>query len=234
MPAVSDPAIIGNLSLFRHLSPGELDRVNQRLGKTRFAAGSTILTVTQPGEIAYIVLEGTLKVGIVQEDGRELTLALLGPGEIVGELALADRSGRSANVEALEPATLLWLDRDTFQQLRRDIPVITENLLGLMARRLRLANARLVAIAMLDVHGRVAYQLLALADAHGEPMPGGDTRIPLRLTQGELANLVGATRVRVNEVLVGFKRRRTLSVDGRHRVTIHKRDDLAAYVDLDQ
>jgi CRP/FNR family cyclic AMP-dependent transcriptional regulator len=71
--------------------------------------------------------------------------------------------------------------------------------------------------------------LLALADAHGETLPDGDVRIPLRLTQGDLAGLVGATRVRVNEVLVGFKRRNYLSVDGRHRVTVHDRDALAAY-----
>jgi CRP/FNR family cyclic AMP-dependent transcriptional regulator len=86
---------------------------------------------------------------------------------------------------------------------------------------------------MLDVHGRVARQLLALADAHGERDANGRVTIPLRLTQGDLANLVGATRVRVNEVLVGFKRRKYLSEDARHRVTILDRDALAAYCDED-
>ena len=233
MAGVADPAALGGLALFTGLSPAELGRVNDALGRTKFPAGATVMTVTQPGEIAYIVLEGTLKVGVVQADGRELTLALLGPGELVGELAVADRSGRSANVEALEPATLLWLDRAALTTLRRELPAVTENLLALMARRLRLANARLQAMAMLDVHGRVAFQLLALADAYGETLPSGRTQIPLRLTQGELASLVGATRVRVNEVLVGFKRRKVLEVDARHRVTILDRDELAAYCDTD-
>ncbi len=231
MPAVPDAQTLGGLALFRDLSPLELTKVNELLGKTRFAAGATVLTVTQPGEVAYVVLEGTLKVSLVQADGREVTLALLGPGEMVGELALVDRSGRSANVEALEPATLLWIDRNAFARLRREVPAVTENLLALMARRLRLANARLQAMALLDVHGRVALALLALAEAHGEALPGGDVRIPLRVTQGDLASLVGATRVRVNEVLVGFKRRRTLSVDGRYRITLHDRAELAAYCD---
>ena len=229
MPAVSDPSALGELDLFRGLSAAELARINDLLGRTRFPAGAMILTATQPGEVAYVVLEGTLKVSVVQASGQELTLALLGPGELVGELALADRGGRSADVVALEPATLLWLDRNVFAQLRREVPAVTENLISLLARRLRLANAQLQAVATLDVHGRVARQLIALADNHGEELPGGDVRIPLRLTQGELAGLVGATRVRVNEVLVGFKRRKYVSVDARYRVTIHDRDALAAY-----
>jgi CRP/FNR family transcriptional regulator, cyclic AMP receptor protein len=228
MAGVTDPNELGTLELFRGLSPSELARVNDQLGKTNFAAGATIFTASQPGEVAYVVLNGTLKVSVIQTNGRELTLALLGPGEVVGELSLADRGGRSADVVALEPATLLWIDRSTLQQLRRDIPAITENLIRLMARRLRLANAQLEAMATLDVHGRVARQLLALADALGENVPDG-VRIPLRITQSELAAHVGATRVRVNEVLVGFTRRKHIAVDAQHRITIRDRPALEAY-----
>lgn len=230
MAGVSNPAELGNLELFRGLSAAELVRVNDLLGKTAFAAGAMIFTASQPGEIAYIVLNGTLKVSVIQPNGRELTLALLGPGEIVGELSLADRSGRSADVVALEPATLVWIDRSTFERIRREIPLITENLIRLMARRLRLANGQLEAIATLDVHGRVARQLLALADALGEPLANAAVRIPLRITQSELAALVGATRVRVNEVLVGFTRRKHIAVDGQHRITILDRPALEAYL----
>jgi CRP/FNR family transcriptional regulator, cyclic AMP receptor protein len=229
MAGVSDPNELGTLELFRGLSPAELARVNDLLGRTNFAAGATIFTASQPGEVAYVVLSGTLKVSVIQANGRELTLALLGPGEVVGELSLADRGGRSADVVALEPATLLWIDRGTLQQLRRDIPLVTENLLRLMARRLRLANAQLEAIATLDVHGRVARQLLALGDTLGEQAPGG-VRIPLRITQSELAALVGATRVRVNEVLVGFTRRQHIAVDAQHRITIRDPAALEAYL----
>jgi CRP/FNR family cyclic AMP-dependent transcriptional regulator len=230
MAGVPDPQELGSLELFRGLSPAELARVNDLLGRTAFPAGAPIMTASQPGEMAYVVLTGTLKVSVVQSSGRELTLALLGPGEIVGELALTDRAARSADVVALEPSTLVWIDRHTLDQLRRDIPAITENLLRLLARRLRLANAQLQAIATLDVHGRVARQLLALADALGQELPDGGVRIPLRITQSDLASLVGATRVRVNEVLVGFTRRHHLSVDRQHRITIHDRAELDAYV----
>lgn len=230
MTAVSDAGELGKLDLFRGLSPTELTRVNGLLGKTRFPSGAMILTASQPGEIAYIILDGTLKVSVLQLNGRELTLALLGPGEIVGELSLADRSSRSADVVALEPTTMVWIDRNTFDQLRREIPAITENLLRLLARRLRLANAQLQAIATLDVHGRIARQLLALADALGEEQPDGSVQIPLRITQSDLASLVGATRVRVNEVLVGFTRRENVAVDNKHRISILQREELEAYL----
>jgi CRP/FNR family cyclic AMP-dependent transcriptional regulator len=229
MAAVPDPAVLAQLDLFRGLSSAELLRINDLLGRTKFPAGAMILTANQPGEVAYIILSGTLKVSVLQDNGRELTLALLGPGEIVGELSLADRSGRSADVTALEPAILVWIDRNAFDRLRREVPAITENLLRLLARRLRLANAQLQAMATLDVHGRVARQLLALADALGEEQPDGSVRIPLRITQSDLASLVGATRVRVNEVLVGFTRRKNVSVDTKHRFTIHDRQALEEY-----
>jgi CRP/FNR family transcriptional regulator, cyclic AMP receptor protein len=231
MSGVPDASELGKLELFRGLSAAELTRVNDLLGRTKFPAGAMILTADQPGEMAYVILEGTLKVSTIESNGRELTLALLGPGEVVGELAVADRAGRSADVTALEPSVLVWLDRGTFVQLRRDIPAVTENLLRLLARRLRLANAQLQAMATLDVHGRVARQLLALAGALGEDLPDGSSRIPLRITQSDLAALVGATRVRVNEVLVGFTRRRLIAVDRQHRITIRNRAELEAYVE---
>ena len=86
-------------------------------------------------------------------------------------------------------------------------------------------------MATLDVHGRVARQLLALADVLGEEVVDGGVRIPLRITQSDLAALVGATRVRVNEVLVGFTRRHHIAVDRQHRITIRGRAELEAYVD---
>src|SRR5215218_1408451 len=219
MAGVPDAKDLGKLELFRGLSAAELTQVNELLGRTKFPTGAMILTADQPGEIAYIVLDGTLKVSTIEANGRELTLALLGPGEIVGELALADRAARSADVTALEPAVLVWIDRGTFERLRREISSITENLLRLLARRLRLVNAQLQAVATLDVHGRVARQLLALADVLGEEQPDGGLRIPLRITQSDLASLVAATRVRVNEVLVGFRERQLLTVDSQHRIT---------------
>src|SRR5688500_17185080 len=147
MAGVPDAKDLGKLELFRGLSAAELTQVNDLLGRTKFPAGAMILTADQPGEIAYVIVDGTLKVSTIQSNGRELTLALLGPGEIVGELALADRAARSADVATLEPSVLVWLDRGTVERLRRDIAGIPENLLRLLARGVRLANAQLEVFA---------------------------------------------------------------------------------------
>ncbi len=92
MPAVSDARELGNVELFRGCSPSELVRINDLLGRTRFPAGATILYANQPGEVAYVVLDGTLKVSTLQSNGKELTLALLGPGEVGLLAALSPQS----------------------------------------------------------------------------------------------------------------------------------------------
>ena len=97
----------------------------------------------------------------------------------------------------------------------------------MLARRLRLADAQIQSLAALDVYGRVARQLLAFAQEYGEEQSDGSTLIPLRLTQSDLADLTGATRVRVNQVLVDYKERGYISAGPDHRFTIHNREALA-------
>jgi CRP/FNR family cyclic AMP-dependent transcriptional regulator len=157
--------------LFRGLSSAELARVNDLLGKTRFPAGAAIMTATHRAKSPTSCWRARSRSASSRPTAASCRSPSSVPGETVGEIAFADRGGRSADVVALEPTTMLWLDRTQFGQLRREIPALTENLLVLLARRLRLANAQLQAIATLDVHGRVARQLLALADAYGSRRP---------------------------------------------------------------
>jgi len=99
----------------------------------------------------------------------------------------------------------------------------------LLSHRLRFANEQIQALATLDVPGRVARQILALAERYGSPAKGGDVSIPLRLTQSDLGDLVGASRERVNQAIVDFKQRGFLAVDGDHRLRVLSRRDLARY-----
>lgn len=185
-----------------------------------FAAGAEIITAEQPGEVAYVILGGSVKILVEQPDGSVVILAVLGAGEVVGEMSLADSLGRSATVVTLEESTLLWMDRASFWRCLREMPSMTYNLVDILSRRLRLANAHARSLASLDVHGRVAGQLLAFAREYGRPAPNGEVRIPLRLTQNDLAGLVGASRVRVNQALGSYKRRNLLSIGSDHRITI--------------
>jgi CRP-like cAMP-binding protein len=175
----------------------------------------------------YVLLEGSVKVELLRPEGTEVIRAVLGPGEVVGEMSLADSLGRSAGVKTLEETTLLCMDRVTFLTSVEEAPALARNLANLLSRRLRLANAHVRSLAALDVPGRVAAQLLALAKEYGEPSPEGGTLIPLPLTQSDLAALVGASRVRVNQAMTFFKRRGWISVGADHRIIVHDLDSLA-------
>jgi CRP/FNR family transcriptional regulator, cyclic AMP receptor protein len=223
MTPLLDAIDLETIPLFRGLTPAEQRHLHDLLGAKAFPAGADILTAEQPGDVAYIVLDGTVKVQVDGPDGTPVILAILRAGEIAGEMSLVDRLGRSASVVAMEQTTLAWLTQADFWNCLRSMPTMTFNLAGIHSRRLRLANAHVVALATLDIEGRLADQLLALAEEYGEAAPNGGCRIPFRLTQGDLAALVGASRVRVNQILVSWKHKGYLTVDGRHVVTLFNR-----------
>ncbi len=218
---------ISEVALFRNLSPDELAKLASLLHRRTFPAGASVMTAEEPGEGAYVILRGSVKVYVVHTDGSEVILAILGPGEVVGEMSVADSLGRSASVLTLEETTFLWMDRRTLLSSMHEMPAICRNLVGILSRRLRLADTHTRSLAALDVHGRVAAQLLAFAREYGEPLPGGGTLIPLRLTQTDLAGLVGASRVRVNQALGYYRKRGSISLDRDHRIVVHDEEALA-------
>jgi CRP/FNR family cyclic AMP-dependent transcriptional regulator len=229
MRAVDDPAVLGELELFQGLAPRQLEELNGLLRSSIVQAGTHFITAEQPGEVIYVLLEGTVKIYVTRPDGREVILAFLGRGDTVGEMSLVDSAGRSANVVATERARLLWMDRATFQACVRTLTPLATNLVRLLSHRLRFANEQIQALCTLDVQGRVARQILAMADRYGSREAGGEVRIPLRLTQSDLGEIVGASRERVNQVIVELKQRGLISVDPVHRIHVHNREELARY-----
>ncbi len=227
MPALSDPNALAEIALFRGLPPERLRRLNDQLHKKSVPAGTNMITAEQPGEVVYILLEGTVKILIEQMDGREVILAFLGAGDTVGEMSLVDSAGRSANVMTMEKCTFLWMDRNTFHDLLKNVPEFTQNLVRMLSSRLRMANEQIQSLSSLDVAGRLARQILAFAERYGQEEPGQGVRIPLRLTQSDLAELVGASRERVNQVMVDFRQKGYLAVDSAHRILVHKAQELA-------
>lgn len=218
---------LGEIDLFGGLGPEELLAVNRMLRVRKFAAGTAIMAEEEPGNLVYIVLRGSLRIHLEGAEGAEVTLAILGPGETVGEMSLVDSLTRSATVITREPTVVAYLDRTSFWELMRSLPKLTYNLASILSRRLRLANATIESLATLDVQGRVARQLLAFAQEYGVRADNDSLTIPLRLTQSDLAGLVGASRVRVNQVLVSYKRRKYISVDRQRSITVHNAPALA-------
>ena len=162
-PGNPDLTTLSGISLFRGMPTRELERLAPLLHERNFPARASVLTAEQPGEAIYLIIEGSVKIHLLTPEGTEVILAVLGPGEIVGEMSLADSLERSANVTTLEESALLWIDRRTFRSGVEGSTVLGRNLADVLSRRLRLANAHLLSLATLDVPGRVASQLLALA-----------------------------------------------------------------------
>jgi CRP/FNR family transcriptional regulator, cyclic AMP receptor protein len=226
-PTNPDPATLSGISLFRGLPARELERLAPLLHKRSFPSDTNVITAEERGDSVYVILEGTAKVYMTHTDGSEVILAVLGSGEVVGEMSVADSLGRSASVLTLEDSTLLWIERHTFLSSMEEMPTIARNLVGILSRRLRLADTHTRSLAALDVQGRVAAQLLAFAREYGEPQPDGGTLIPLRLTQTDLAGLVGASRVRVNQTLGYYRKRGSISLNKDHRIIVREEESLA-------
>lgn len=156
----------------------------------------------------------------------DVILAILVAGEVVGEMSLLDCDIRSANAVTLEETTVFWMDHASFRECLQAMPALQQNFLHLLCRRLRLANARIRSFALEDVEERVATQLLTFAELYGRAMAGGELLIPFRLTQNDLASLVGATRERVNRVITSYKQHRYISVDEQRRIIVRNPEAL--------
>lgn len=215
------------INLFRDVPNAELRQVKELLYRKAFSAGTNLMTADQSGEVVYFILSGTVKVHVEQADGSDVIISILGPGESVGEMSALDQQHRSASVMTLEESDLLWMDRATFKRFLMTTPMLSHNLACLLSARLRKANEQIQSLATADIESRIARQLIGFADKYGQTKMCGDISIPVRLTQSDLANLVGATRESVNKIIVSYKERGFLSAGRDHRWTIHNRQFLA-------
>ncbi len=227
LPSEFDLSDLGRINLFHNVPHAELRQISEWLHRKTFPAGAALMTADQSGEVVYFIFSGTVKVHIEQADGSDVIISILGPGESVGEMSALDDPSRSASVTTLEESELLWLDRSTFRKFLMATPMLSHNLSCLLSARLRQANEQIQSLATLDVECRIARQLIGFADKYGQPETDGNISIPVRLTQSDLANLVGATRESVNKIIVSYKERGYLSASRDHRWTIHNRQFLA-------
>jgi CRP/FNR family transcriptional regulator, cyclic AMP receptor protein len=203
---MSKAAILAKVSLFAELRPDELTALGSHLRPVSYARNQTIFLEGDPGNGLYIVERGRVKITLSSEQGiKEVVLALVGPSDFFGDLALLDGEPRSADAIAIEDDCRLWLlRRDDFLRFIDSHAAAARTLLAVLSRRLR-HNAQLIQdAAFLAIPGRLARVLVELAEQHGRPCPDG-VEVPLRLNQTELAGLVAATRESVNKWLKAFE-----------------------------
>jgi CRP/FNR family transcriptional regulator, cyclic AMP receptor protein len=215
------------LPLFSGVPENDLAQMTDLVQRTTVPAGTLLISARLPGEAVYFILEGSVKVQVTSQDGNEHTIALLGPGDTLGEPSGGSRFSPAASVLTRQETTLLWMDGKVFAKCLDQSPVLSRNLTRDLGERLRSANERIQALATLDVTGRVSRQILELAERYGTPVPGEGIRIPVPVTQGEIADMAAATRERVNQIMVRLRRAGVFSVDSNHCITIHQPDVLA-------
>lgn len=219
--------ILSDIQLFEGLTPAQLDWVSHRAHRRVFPTGRNVMIVEQPGEAVYIILHGTVKV-YTEQGGRDAILSILGTGDLIGEMSLIDSVGRSASVVTLEDSLMLWMDKVTFNYILDNFPPIARNLVKILSARVRLSDQMIQSLATLDVNGRVARQLLAFAERYGRDAEGM-VKIRITLTQSDIADLVGASRKRVNQTMVYFKEEGLVSMDADGRINIHSKEGLARF-----
>jgi CRP/FNR family cyclic AMP-dependent transcriptional regulator len=228
MPVYHQDFDLGQIPLFSGLSEAQCNWVRGRLSLRVFSKHHDVVVAGMQGEAVYVVLSGTVKVYLPQLDGVDVIVAILGPGDPVGEMNLIDHSGHSASVVTLEETRALRMDEHSFNIALQTFPVLSQNLIQILNSRLRRSTGQIQALAALDVRQRVIHQLLAFASRYGCPGSSGETVIPIRLTQPDLAGLVGASRKRVNQAIVSLKRSGHIAIDREYHITIHQRAALEA------
>src|SRR5215207_2366638 len=205
--------LLADIELFKGLAATQLEWVAQRAHRRVFEAGRNVMTIEQPGEAVYIILYGTVKIHIEQGE-RVVILSILGTGDLLGEMSLIDSVGRSASAVTLENSLLLWMDKISFNYMLDNFTSVARNLVKILSSRVRLSDQLIQALATLDVNGREK---------------DGATQIRIVLTQSDIADLVGASRKRVNQTMVLFKEQGLIDTDTEGRIAIRNGEGLARF-----
>lgn len=196
---------LSRTELFGSLPGDALDHVARLTVPRRYERGRFVFLQGQAGDALYVVAEGLVKVFVVSEEGDEMVLTTLRPPEVFGELSLIDGGPRSAGAQATEDTTLLHVGRDAMLELLREHPALCDRLLAYLGGMIRRLTDQAADLVFLDLNGRVAKLLVALAAERGE-REGDAVVLDLRLTQSDLAAMVGGSRQSVNQILRSFER----------------------------
>jgi CRP-like cAMP-binding protein len=209
-----DDDVVRQAPLFAALDDEAAEALRSTMTRVEVARGDAIFHEGDRGDRLYVIVEGKIKLGRASGDGRENLLAVLGPGEMFGELSLFDPGPRSATVTAVTDTTYSSLSHEDLLRWLEGRPAVARGLLTQLAGRLRRANDVVADLVFSDVPGRVAKALLDLADRFGRTADDG-VHVHHDLTQEELAQLVGASRETVNKALADFASRGWLRLEPR-------------------
>ena len=224
MQTESEAAYLKQVPLFAGLADEDIRELMSVAKRRTFRSGEVIFHREDPGQVLYVIKEGKVKISLISPDGQEISLVVFGKGECFGEFAILDGLPRSADAIAMEKVECYTLQRSDFHKAIMKNPKIAIQVMEVLSKRLRSTDQMVENLIFLDVYGRVAKKLLELADTHGTKVENG-IRIDVRLTQQELASMVGSSRESVNKVMGYFTDKNFISTD-KHKITLHRITDL--------
>lgn len=188
--------VLRNVPLFAGLDQAELEKLSRVAGRRRAERGEFVVRAGEETDALYILISGRAKVTNSDEEGREIILAVLGPGESFGEMGLIDGSPRSANVVAQEASELVVVSKQDFQRCMQDNFHVALKLMQVLVRRLREADRKIESLALLDVYGRVARLLLEMSQE-----VNGRRVVVRKVSKQDMARMIGASREMVSKVM---------------------------------
>ncbi len=202
--------VIGESALFRGLSEARRAELIARAHVRSYRRGDTIFLMGDVGDCLMAVIDGQVRISVTSPDGREMVLALLGPGEILGEIAVLDGRDRTADATAHTACSLAVLDRRDMLSLLEREPAAWQAVVELLCARLRSTDQHMADIALLDLPARIASVLLRMTQGSAE----AGEKPKLSLSQRQLGEMVGASRESVNKCLSQWQRSSIVRVDG--------------------
>jgi CRP/FNR family cyclic AMP-dependent transcriptional regulator len=217
--------VLARAEIFRGVETGAVTALTRELRVVEFPCGHTVYAEGDRADCVYVIITGKVKIGRCLPDGRERLLTVVGPSDTFGELSVFDRGPRTFSAITVTRVRAASMDTDALRDWITERPDVAEQLLRVLARRLRHTNSTLAETISTDGPARIAQQLLQLAQRFGT-QDGGALRVTHDLTQEEIAQLAGSSRSTVNKTLANFSQRGWIRLDGKS-VLICEPDRLA-------
>ena len=210
-------------NLFETMGMEEMESISQMVAENQITKKQPVYMEGDPSENLYFLKKGRVKITRIDESGKEFTLTLMEPGEIFGEMGMFDDAPRETTAVALEDSLICTMRRGDFEKLMENKPELSFKLNKLMGLRLRRIENRIQELLFRDVPSRLAGLLLRLLDQHSREMRNG-VRINIKLSQQEIANLIGATREMTSSVINSFKKDGLISIESKYIYILDKKE----------
>lgn len=213
-----DIDFLKSVNIFSDLSESELNSIQEICKTRKYPKNSMIILEEEMGDVVFIVMSGTVKITRVNDEGKEVILAMLGSGEVFGEMAILDGESRSANALSQENCEVVTINREDFLNLLRTNNKVSLNLMTEFAIRLRKSDQQIEALSLDDAEHRIGVSILNLAEELGVIRQGVVTVENLPYQQ-DIANMAGTSRETVSRVMKTFEDRGLITKTG-HKLSI--------------